>query len=189
MKTLLLLMIFILVSCGKPSELFFEAPPEKVDFNLLSTSLIANKCAGCHKAFADETRLAQFINGNDPDTSRLYLAAKEGKMPPKGPALTTQELELMRNYISQIHVKPVTEIAAEKVDFKVLTENVLDKCVICHKSWTAEEKFAKHIKENDPEKSPLYLTVVEGKMPKKGPKLTEREQEIIKNYILNLRKK
>lgn len=167
----------------------FEAPPEKVDFNLLSTSLIANKCAGCHKAFEDESRLNNFINGNDPDTSRLYLAAREGKMPPKGPALTTEELELMRNYISQIQVKPVPEIQADKVDFKVLSEKVLDKCVICHKSWTAEEKFAKHIKENDPGKSRLYLSVVEGKMPKNGPKMTEREQEIIKNYILNLKQK
>lgn len=189
MKTILLPILFILVSCGKPSDLFFEAPPEKVDFQLLTTSLLGDRCVNCHAGFADETRLRNFINGNDPDTSRLYLAAKEGKMPPKGSPLTTEELEIIRNYISNVPVKPEIVIPAESVNFKVLSETIMDKCIVCHKSWTVEEKFAKHIKGNDPKKSRLYLSVIEGKMPKNGPKMTLQEQEIIKNYILNLRKK
>jgi hypothetical protein len=183
--TVFLIFMLILVSCGKPSALVFDAPPEHVDFTLLSSILVANKCVGCHKGFAEEKRLSRFINGNDPDTSRLFLAAKEGKMPPKGPALTSKELELIRVYISSIVVKPEETISPEKVDFKVLSEVVFDKCIVCHKGWTAEEKFAKHIKGNNPDQSRLYLSVVEGKMPKNGPKMSQKEQEIIRNYILN----
>ncbi|WPU66885.1 hypothetical protein [Peredibacter starrii] len=80
-----------------------------------------------------------------------------------------------------------TEIPDE-VDFKVLSEEILvPKCISCHKGFTDETRILKHVKENDPEISPLFQSVKTGRMPKKAPPLESRELEIVRRYVESVR--
>ena len=77
-------------------------------------------------------------------------------------------------------------VRAEEVDFAVLQEKVLPKCIGCHKSWTSEE-VNRFTRENLPEESRLFVTVKEGKMPRKSPPLSSALLEITRNCIENIR--
>lgn len=80
-----------------------------------------------------------------------------------------------------------TEIP-EEVDFATLSKEILvPKCINCHKGFADETKVLKHVKENDPEISPLFQSVKTGRMPKKGPPLDSRELEIVRVYVESVR--
>ncbi|MES2526753.1 MAG: hypothetical protein V4598_06685 [Bdellovibrionota bacterium] len=77
-------------------------------------------------------------------------------------------------------------VRAEEVNFEVLKERVLPKCLGCHKDWTSEEVVNRFTKESNPEQSRLYTTILDGTMPKNSPSLSPILKEITRNYIQNI---
>jgi hypothetical protein len=177
MKTILLL--FLIISCGKRSALVFETPADaKVGtFKSLSANVLENKCFGCHKSFKVQDNMQKYINGNDPDTSKLFEVVKNGTMPKKAPPLTSLELEMVRAYIMNVEV-------IEKVSFQELKTQILDpKCISCHKKKVDEASIKGWLDVKSPFTSKLYLATKSGSMPKKAPHLTKEEMMIIKGYL------
>ncbi len=77
-------------------------------------------------------------------------------------------------------------VRAEEVNFEVLKERVLPKCIGCHKDWTSEEVVNRFTRENNPEESRFFTTIADGSMPKNSPSLSPILKEITRNYIQNI---
>lgn len=74
------------------------------------------------------------------------------------------------------------------VDFETLKSKILiPHCIKCHKKMDQAEGLTKHITNNDPYSSRLFLSVKEGTMPKKAAPLSTEEIEIVRKYIENLK--
>lgn len=178
MKTIFLLLL--ISSCGARSPLFFEAPMAmegEVNFQNLKVSIIETKCLSCHSDFAEEENLLPYIEGNDPDQSKLYEVVKDGSMPMDAPVLTAEELEMVRSYISSLHQAP-------KVTFKKLKDEILaPKCLGCHKKMGEETNFEKWVNVESPAQSKVLLRTLDGSMPKNGTPLSSAEIGMIKSYL------
>lgn len=178
----LLILLFFVSACGKPGPLNFEAPEIKKvgSFQGLSSDILQTKCVSCHANFRVEENLLPYINESDPDTSKLYEVVKNGSMPKKAPPLTTLELEMVRNYISNAEV-------IKNVSFDQLRKEIIEpKCISCHKK-SGDEGFIteKWINKKSLFESKLYTTTLLGSMPKKSPRLTTEEMKLIKGYLKN----
>lgn len=71
----------------------------------------------------------------------------------------------------------------DPVGFKTLNEAVLaPKCVRCHEEYRTEEGLAADIVPGNPDSSPLYRTIAEGKMPRGAP-LSPDLVSMVRRYI------
>lgn len=218
--TLLSTLLLVLVSSCLPkldkTSLKFEVPKipqnqeastEGISFESLKTEVLAPKCLGCHKAWADEAIFqddGRMIIG-DADNSKVFQMVKTGRMPvgpklPEGgrakvPPLDSAELNKVLQYIN--HTKAVfTKVTFEELKTKVLEP----KCIVCHKKWSTEEEFLKrHITPGNATTSKLYDSVMAPRMPKSPLNedgtvnpvvpLSKAETKLIRNYINNLKPK
>lgn len=175
-----LIILLFLCSCGPRGPLFFEAPmaiQNEASFQNLKASIIETKCLTCHSDFAQEENLLPYIDGNDPDKSKLFEVVKDGSMPMEAPVLTTEELELVRSYIQSLDRTP-------KVTFKKLKDEILTtKCLACHKKMGDEINFEKWVNFDTPLESKVLLRTMDGSMPKNGTPLSSAEIEMIKAYL------
>lgn len=181
MKCFFLLSILLFVtSCGKRSGLVFEVPEEMTPgtFRNLSANILESKCIGCHDNFKIPENMLKYIDGNNPDTSRLFLSVKDGSMPKKGNPLTTLELEMVRTYIENVEV-------IRDVSFAELKEKILEpKCLSCHKKAGDEEVLINRwVDKKSPFASKLYISTKNGSMPKKSHPLNPEEMKVIKGYL------
>lgn len=176
----LIFLLFFLCSCGARGPLFFEAPmaiQSEVSFQNLKASIIETKCLSCHSDFSIEENLLPYIEGNDPEKSRLFEVVKDGSMPMDAPVLNSEELELVRNYISNLD-------RSARVTFKKLKDEILTpKCLGCHKKMGEEENFVKWVNVDAPRESKLLLRTQDGSMPKNGTPLNAAEMGMIKSYL------
>ena len=131
MKTLTLLVVLVVVgtSCSPlttRTDMVFDPPPEGPGtFDLVQKTVFNGSCAlsGCHRnnvapdlsagrAYADivnvkSSRGMALVEPGDPDNSYLYLkivadAEISGRrMPPGGPYLTAEEIEVVRTWIER----------------------------------------------------------------------------------------
>ncbi len=162
--------LLFLCSCGARGPLFFEAPMAiqgEVSFQNLKTSIIETKCLSCHSDFAEEKNLLPYIDGNDPDKSKLFEVVKDGSMPIDAPQLTSIELEMVRSYITSIEIGPFQ---------KLKNEVLVPKCLGCHKKMGDEENLKKW-------GSKLLLRTQDGTMPKNGTPLNAKEMKLIRDYL------
>lgn len=181
-----------------------EVRGEVVTFDELKNKVLQPKCLACHKRWKDEVGFqTKYFKAGDPDHSKMFDSVKAARMPkgeklPDGtraPAepLSTAELELIYNYIRDAkNIVPVVHF--QELNAKVL----IPKCLVCHKKWIDEPSFLfKDVTRGDAENSKMYLAVKKEKMPKapKNPDgtpgkvipLPEEEQELIRNYINNIK--
>lgn len=176
----LLFVLFFLCSCGARGPLFFEAPmaiQSEVSFQNLKSSIIETKCLSCHSDFEEEENLFPYIEGNDPEKSKLFKVVKDGSMPMDAPVLNSEELELVRSYILSLN-------QTARVTFKKLKDEILaPKCLGCHKKMGEEENFVKWVNVDSPKDSKLLLRTQDGTMPKNGAPLSSAELEMIKSYL------
>lgn len=171
-----------------------------VTFGELKTKVLDTKCLSCHAKWKDEVGFqAKHITIGDPDHSKIFDSVKSARMP-KGAKLSngtrlpvkplsSSELELFYNYIQ--NAKKVNVVVTfEELNTKV----IVPKCLNCHKKWIDEPSFLlKYVTPGDAEKSKMYLSVKNEKMPKapKNPDgtpgkvipLSNDDQELIRNYI------
>ncbi len=180
MKMLSLILLLILVSCGQRGPLLFEVPDEEVvgTFRNLSVNILESKCVSCHKNFAIEENMLKYIDGNNPDTSKLFQVVLDGSMPKKAKPLTTLELEMVRTYIEKVEV-------IRDVTFAELKTQILEpKCLGCHKKAGDEAVLIQRwVDKKSPFASKLYISTKNGSMPKNADPLTKEEMKLIKGYL------
>ncbi len=164
--------------CGDRSALEFSAPAEARQLALVGKDILGTKCVSCHSNFSDEERLKRMVKDKDPEETRLFIVSKEGTMPPSGPALTTEELEALRNYLADL------KRAAPTVSGKAI---IADRCVACHRSFGDEERLKRMVSDKAPEDTDLYLEAQSGSMPPSGPRLTETELKAVRDYLRALK--
>ncbi len=204
MRTLTLLTLFMLVSCGigdAQGPLKFststESPvrAEEVDFSILKKRVLP-KCIGCHKDWTSEEVVNRFTKENIPEESRLFVTVFEGDMPRNSPPLSSELLEITRNYIANIRYKRPVEIPlpddGRPVSFDELNQKVFQiSCLPCHgkRQLKDAESLAgsKWIDKLNPENSRLLTSVLSGKMPKQRNALSDNQVELIRRYLRNFR--
>jgi mono/diheme cytochrome c family protein len=182
MKNLMSLVLLLLATACLPkfaaTELNFS---EGNGFNQPVTEdltpfqqIMKDQCLSCHaKTLEDPVRLDKWMNAVGAENSRMYKSVFEGRMPKGKPPLSTADLEVIKNAVTNYQVR-------EKI--------LVPHCLSCHtKTLNDPERFARWVVPGSPEESKLYLSVKSGRMPKDKPPLTEREIEILKHYIENLR--
>lgn len=191
MKNLLLLIISgaILLSCGKKSDLIFidHSPnptriqkEELVTFDVLNQKILTPHCISCHKKSGTEEGIAKWVVPGEPEKSKLFNSVKEGRMPKRANPLPLKDVELIRQYI--VDLPKIQRL--EKIDFETLKNEILvPHCLTCHQRMDNEENLQKWVDQSEPMKSRLLQSVIEGKMPKKGEKLSKTEIELITKYL------
>ena len=191
MNKLILLIILTTVfqSCGKKSDLIFidNSPiptriqkEELVTFEILNQQILTPHCIVCHKKSSTEEGIAKWVVAGRPEESKLFTTIKEGLMPKRADPLPLKDVELVRQYILDL----VKVRRLEKIDFETLKNEVLTPyCLSCHKRMDNEESLQRWVNVDEPMKSRLLGSVLEGKMPKNGPKLSEQEIALITKYL------
>jgi hypothetical protein len=77
-------------------------PPTAVSFQELREAIFDSLCLRCHGWAADENQVQQRIRPGRPEKSRIFTMTESGAMPPRGPELTLEQLDLLRRYIMQL---------------------------------------------------------------------------------------
>lgn len=110
----LILLLFFIVSCQpkKSGELQFRPPGEEgvrtttrhVPFSEIENLFARYSCIDCHDWVETERDLLSegIINRNSPASSELYRVLKTKQMPPDGPYLTEDELNVVLDYIRSL---------------------------------------------------------------------------------------
>lgn len=165
------------LSTKVPSQTI-PSDPTFVSFTEMSEVFFANKCTNCHKGMKTEEGILEYIVPGDAEASPLYLSVKDDWMPKRGPVLTEEEKEVMRVYIDGL------EPLAPAVSFLSMKESFFDqKCAKCHKGMGTEEGLQEYIIPGNGLESPLFKSVENDWMPKRGPKLTSAEKQMLLDYI------
>jgi hypothetical protein len=75
--------------------------PITISYETLKTTFLEAKCFQCHRSMRTEIGFNKFLVPGEPEQTDLFNIVVEGSMPPagKGDVLTTEELELLREYI------------------------------------------------------------------------------------------
>ncbi|MFA5582574.1 MAG: hypothetical protein WDA09_00035 [Bacteriovoracaceae bacterium] len=196
MKNLLIIFIagLVLISCGKRDGFEFKETlgndfqleeERLLTFEDLKRRILAPHCMTCHKRSGTAEGIEKWIIAGDPENSKLFKVIKDGSMPKKADPLPIADLEFVRKYILDL----ATIRNLETIDFVTLKNEILvPYCLNCHKKMDNEESLKRWINMSDPMNSRLLQTVVEGKMPKKGPPLNDSELMLIKKYLNNFLK-
>ncbi len=167
-----------------PTAVVPPQPPveEKPSFGTLKTEILAPKCLQCHDDWQDEEEFGKKLIPGEALSSQVYDSVLQKRMPLGLDPLSERELELLKNYINSLPVRPAP--VAAKPNFRILKRKVLaPNCLSCHSSWKIEKNFEKMIVPGKAESSQAYQSVVEKRMPLGRRPLEEREIELLRNYI------
>lgn len=198
-------MLFAVTSCGLTdgkSGLDFSVRvdeavrAEEVTFEVLRKKVLPS-CIGCHQKWTSADAFAKYIVPGKPEESQLFDSVKAGRMPKNSPALSSAQLEIVRNYIANMKViepvpvpMPVPETQPEAVTFSELQEKVFSvSCLPCHAKILNDEPvlIEKWVNKESPELSKLLVETESGRMPKRGAPLSEEQLTLIRNYVNSFR--
>jgi mono/diheme cytochrome c family protein len=200
----------LIASCGMPSksELVFDDstslglnPDTVVTFNDLKSEILDAKCVSCHSNASTETGLQQWIVPGNPQASSFFIRTENGSMPKNGPLLSTRELELISTYITQLAQAPTPDADPSPepdptpaptppptgnpgVSFAEIKTNILQpyRCTSCH-SVNTEAALSKWLNKTSPASSRFYTITKSGVMPENGPRVTDKDMELILQYV------
>ena len=88
-----------------------STPPAAADYAAVRARILAPRCLQCHGDFGAEAGLKSYVTPGDPGSSSLYQSVANGSMPPGGPAISADDLALLKTYIAGM--RPVS---AEEVE-------------------------------------------------------------------------
>lgn len=168
---------------------------EDVNFEVFKKRVLP-KCIGCHKGWTREEAVNRFTKENLPEESRLFVTIKKGEMPKNSPPLSSELLEITRNYVANIRYQRPVEAPlpddGQPVSFESLKRKVFSvSCLPCHANRQLKDAEAlatsKWIDHESPEKSRLLTSVLSGKMPKQRNLLTDNQIELIRRYLRSFR--
>jgi hypothetical protein len=204
MKAFPLSLLFTLVSCGiggAQSPLNFSVKvdqpvrAEEVDFVVLQKRVLP-KCIGCHKDWTSKEVVNRFTRENLPDQSLFFTSILSGSMPKNLPPLSSELVEITRNYIQNIkYVRPIEAPLPDDglpVSFETVNEKVFKiSCLPCHSKRSLKDEASlsqsSWINRQNLEQSKLLTSVVSGHMPKERNLLTDNQTELIRRYLRNFR--
>lgn len=72
---------------------------DTVTFAILKKNILEPMCLKCHTWVLDEAKVDSRIVAGNPDGSMLFKLVENGSMPAGGPALTLDQLDIVRRYI------------------------------------------------------------------------------------------
>jgi mono/diheme cytochrome c family protein len=159
-------------------------------FEEIKQKILVPHCLKCHEDVDNEKNLMEWITPAKPEESPFYVAIKSGEMPQESSPLSADEQALVEKYISSM--KPVAEPEPEveiTTTFADINKDILvPKCLGCHKKMGDETLLiSKWVTPGDPENSKMYKSVVNGSMPKKAERLSDKEIAAIASYIKSLK--
>lgn len=173
---------------------------DKVSFALLKQNILEPMCLRCHAWVLDEAKVDTRIVPGDPDGSSLFRLVENGSMPVGGPALTLDQLDIVRRYIiakgsaggGDIRPAP-TPVPSDDDDvivvaptYEEINEKIIaPKCIRCHGDMATEEGLRDYYEPGRSNQSLLYERVADGSMPRRGPPLTEDELLLVRRFIDN----
>lgn len=158
-------------------------PPVAVknDFTRLKDGFFTDKCIVCHSGMKEEAGLKKSITPGEPEKSKIYKIILSGKMPKNYAPITSAELALVHDYITDLGT------SEPKVSFEQLQTEVLGpKCIKCHKGMKEEAGIQWGVVPGKPDESKIYKAMANGSMPKQISPVTESELQLLYNYIKNL---
>lgn len=156
--------------------------PQLEGYALVKEQFVDKKCVGCHAGLAkEETIPKSWLNKGSPETSKLYLSVANDRMPKWYDHATSLELQLVSDYIAEFG-KPERTVTHQQLFDQLLKP----KCLKCHQGITTEEGVARWVAPGNPQGSRLYDALEKQRMPKRIPKATEVEKQLLYNYIKNL---
>lgn len=85
-----------------PSSQPSASPAPGVSYAMLKQAILVPKCIECHQNFGTEAGLKDYVVAGNPSKSSLYQASASGSMPPGGPALSADDLTMIKTYIMGI---------------------------------------------------------------------------------------
>lgn len=106
--TVLLLILTSCIESGTDESEIFQVRPieqdrdQEVDFQRLRQEILAPKCLRCHAWADDEPQVLSRVVSGRPEQSRLFQEVESGSMPLGGPALSLEELDIVRRYIMEL---------------------------------------------------------------------------------------
>ncbi len=90
---------------------FIPSPPSQsppvartAEFSTIFSVIIQPRCLKCHKSMKSEEALIDrlWIVPGDLGGSDMYTQSESGQMPPRGPKVPAEDLELLRAYIERL---------------------------------------------------------------------------------------
>jgi mono/diheme cytochrome c family protein len=155
-------------------------------FEEVKQKILVPHCLKCHQDVANEKVLMEWITPAKPEESPFYLAIKSGEMPQESSPLSADEQALVEKYISSM--KPEAEVEIATTFAEINTNILAPKCLDCHKKMGDETLLiSKWVTPGDPENSRMYKSIVNGSMPKKAERLSDKEIQAIARYIKSLK--
>ena len=70
-------------------------PNGPISFETLRSAIFEPLCLRCHAWAANEPEVKRRIVAGHPERSRVYTMVEQGIMPPRGPDLTLEQLDLL----------------------------------------------------------------------------------------------
>jgi len=168
------------------------SPDQVVKYSDLKAQILSPNCFSCHSDVQTEAGLSKWVTPGNPEQSLLFTRVEDGTMPKNARPLTTQQLEIIRNYINQLVVTPTPVPNPSPspvpvpgaVTFAQISSQVLVpyNCARCHSVGT-EAQITKWINTTSPDNSLLYTRVKDGTMPQGGSTVTAAKQALLLQYV------
>lgn len=81
----------------------FVKTPDSPEFAAFKTQILEpNKCLQCHALMENEGNVLKYVRRGNAEGSKLLQVVLDGSMPKNNPALTTEHIEAMRDYINHL---------------------------------------------------------------------------------------
>jgi mono/diheme cytochrome c family protein len=195
-----IVLLLILVSCGKKSALIFKPNDattplplgQAATFENIKSTILTPHCLACHANVTTAAELNKWIVPGNPEASVFFKEVEDGSMPMNAAPLPTSDLELIRSYIQSLVATPapvptptpIPTPTPTPVTFAEIKQQVLTpySCLNCHGVGT-EAKIAKWINITTPAKSLLYTRVHDGSMPRGGGQVPAAQQALLLKYV------
>ena len=191
-----IVLLLMLVSCGKKSALIFKTKDaitalplgQAATFENIKSAIITPHCLRCHANVTTAAELNKWIVAGNPEASVFFKEVEDGSMPMNATPLPTSDLQLIRSYIQSLVATPTpiptptpspTPVTFAEIKQQVLTPY---SCLNCHSVGT-EAKIAKWINITTPAKSLLYTRVHDGSMPRGGGQVPAAQQALLLKYV------
>ncbi len=183
---------------------------DTVSFELLKKNILEPMCLRCHAWALDEAKVQTRIVPGNPEGSTLFRLVENGSMPVGGPALTLDQLDIVRRYIvgkgndtgsggGDIGPVPIPDpddgddddgddddVIVIGPTYTEINEKIIaPKCIRCHSDMATEEGLRDYYVPGRSNQSLLYERVADGSMPRRGPPLTEDELLLVRRFIDN----
>ena len=177
-----IVLLLMLVSCGKKSALIFKPNDattplplgQAATFENIKSTILTPHCLACHANVTTAAELNKWIVPGIPEASVFFKEVEDGSMPMNAAPLPTSDLEMIRGYIQSMVATPTPATFAE-IKQQVLTPY---SCLNCHGIGT-EAKIAKWINITTPPKSLLYTRVHDGSMPIGSGQVPAAQQALV----------